>query len=105
MGSSYAGVTQRGSFQHLKSMEVEEMKKVESHCIRDDDGRLLGDKDLITKRWTIFFHSLLHAKAEKLDPGITSKLPKQTAEANSGVELTEGNIAICLLYTSDAADE
>ena len=29
---------QRGFFQHLKSMEVEETRKVESRCIRDEDG-------------------------------------------------------------------
>ena len=65
---------QRGFFRHLKSTEVEETRKVESQCIRDEDGRLLRDKDLIAQRWVRFFHSLLNAKAEKLDPDITSKL-------------------------------
>ena len=32
---------QRGFFQHLKPMKVEESRKVESQCIHDDDGRLL----------------------------------------------------------------
>ena len=85
-----------GFFQHLKSMEVEETRKVESQCIRDEDGRLLRDKDLITQRWARFFHSLLNAKAETLDPGITSKLQQQTFESNLGMEPTEGEIALAL---------
>ena len=80
---------QRGFFQHLKSMEVEETRKVDSQCIRDEDGRLLRDKDLIAQRWARFFHSLLNAKAEKLDPDITSKLQQQTFEANLRMKLNE----------------
>ena len=87
---------QRGFFQHLKSMEVEETRKVESRCIRDEDGRLLRDKDLINQRWARFFHSLLNAKAEKLDPGITDQLPQQTMETNLGVEPTKGEITLAL---------
>ena len=87
---------QRGFFQHLKSMEVEETRKVESRCIRDEDGRILRDKDLINQRWARFFHSLLNAKAEKLDPDIISKLPQQTMKANLGVEPTEGETAVAL---------
>ena len=64
----------RGFFQHFKSMEMKETRKVESQCIRDEDGRLLRDKDLITKRWARFFPSQLNTKAEKLDPDTTSKL-------------------------------
>ena len=55
---------------------------MESQCIRDEDGRLLGDKDLIAQRWARFFHSLLNAKAEKLDPDITSKLQQRTFKDN-----------------------
>ena len=71
---------QRGFFQHLKFMEVEETRKVESQCIRDEDGRCLRNKDLITQRWARVLHSLLNAKAEKLDPDVTSKLPQHTME-------------------------
>lgn len=65
--SSYAGGT-RSFSQHLKSMEVE------SQCTRDEEGRLLRVKDLITPRWA--------KKAEKLGPDVTSKLPQQTFKAN-----------------------
>ena len=77
-------------------MEVEETRKVDSQCIRDEDGRLLRDKDLIAQRWARFFHSLLNAKAEKLDPNITSKLPQHTFEDNLGIEPTDGEIALAL---------
>ena len=65
-------------------MEMEETRKVGSQCIRDEEGRLLRDKDLITQRWARLFRSLLNDKTEKLDPDITSKLPQQTIEANLG---------------------
>ena len=75
---------------------MKETRKVESQCNRDQDERRLRDRDLITQRWARFFHSLLNAKAEKLDPDITSKLPQQTFEDNSGVEQAEGEIALAL---------
>ena len=40
---------QRGFFQHLISTETEETRKVESRCIRDEDGRILRDKDFINQ--------------------------------------------------------
>ena len=67
---------------------------MESQCIRDEDGRLLRDKDLVTQKWAKFFHSRLNAKTEKkLDPDITSK---QTTNAKLGMEPTEGEIALAL---------
>ena len=63
------------TYRRDKSMEVEETGKVESQCIRDEDGRLLWDKDLITQKWARFFHSLLNAKAEKLDVDINLQAP------------------------------
>lgn len=76
---------QRGFFQHLKSMEF---NKVESQCIREEDRRLLRNDDIIVhKRWARFVHSLLNEKTEKLDAGITFKLPQQTTMAKLGVAI------------------
>jgi len=50
---------QKGFFQHLKSIDVEETRKVESQWIRNEYGRILRGKNLISQRWARFFHSLL----------------------------------------------
>ena len=45
-----------------------EDKKVELQCIRDEEGGLLRDKGRIRERWVRFFHLLLNAKSDKLNP-------------------------------------
>ena len=87
---------QRGFFQRLKSMEVEETRKVQSQYIRDEDGKLLRDKELISQRWVRFFHSLLNAKSEKMVPDIFLGLPQQPTAHDLGVEPTEEEVAVAL---------
>ena len=41
---------QHGFFQNIKSVQLEETKKVESQCVRDEGGRLLRDKGRIRER-------------------------------------------------------
>ena len=41
---------QHGFFQSIKSAQLEETKKVESQCVRDEEGRLLCDKGRI-REW------------------------------------------------------
>ena len=41
---------QHGFFQNIKSVQLEETKKVESQCVRDEEGRLLCDKGRIRER-------------------------------------------------------
>ena len=41
-------------FQNINSMQLEETKKVESQCVRDEEGRLLRDKGRIRERWVRF---------------------------------------------------
>ena len=59
-------------------MEVEETRN-KGHF--DEDERLVRGKDVISDKWVSCFHSLLNAKTEKLDPGITqsyqNRLPSQ----------------------------
>ena len=76
-------------------MEVEETRKVEFECIHVEDGRLLCDKDLITEIGAIL-SPLLNAKAEKLDPDTTYKLPQQISETILEVEPTKGEIVLAL---------
>ena len=37
---------QHGFFQNIKSVQLEETKKVESQCVRDEEGTLLGNKGM-----------------------------------------------------------
>ena len=52
---------QHGFFQNIKSVQLEETKKVESQCVRDEEGRMLRDKGRIRERWVRFFRSLLNS--------------------------------------------
>ena len=73
-------------FQNIKSVQLEETKKVESQCVRDEGGRLLRDKGRIRERWVQFFRSLLNSKSEMLDPDIPKRLPLQPVVSALGIE-------------------
>ena len=40
-----------GFFQNIKSVQLEESKKVESQCVCGEEGRLLRDKGRIREGW------------------------------------------------------
>ena len=67
---------QHGFFQSIKSVQVKETKKIESQCVRDEEGRRLCDKGRIRERWVRFFRSLLNAKSSMLDPDSSKRLPQ-----------------------------
>ena len=76
-------------FQTIKSVQLEETKKVESQCFRDERGRLLRNKGRIRKRWVRFFRSLLNSKSDMLDLDIPKRLPQQPVASALGIEPTE----------------
>ena len=77
-------------FQNVKSVQLEETKKAESQCIRDEAGRLLRDKGRIRERWVRFFRSVLNSKSsDMLDPDIPKRLPQQPVASALGIEPTE----------------
>ena len=43
----------------MKSVQLEEAKKVEAQCVRDEKGRLLQDKERMCERWVRLFRLLL----------------------------------------------
>ena len=67
---------QDGFFQNIKSVQLEETKKVGSQCVRDEKGRLLRDRGRIRERWVRFFRSLLNSKSDMLDADIPKRLPQ-----------------------------
>ena len=80
---------QQGLFQNIKSVQLEETKKVESQCVRDEGGKLLRDKGRICERWLRFFRSLLNSKSDMLGPDIPTRLPQQPVASALGIEPTE----------------
>ena len=87
---------QHGFFQNIKSMQLEGTNKVESQCVRDEDGRLLRDKGCICERWMRFFRSLLNSKSDMLDPDIPKRLPQQRVASALGIKPTEEEIATAM---------
>ena len=83
-------------FPNIKSVQLEETTKVESQCVRDKEGRLLRDKGRIRERWVGFFHSLLNAKSDMLDPDIPKRLPQQPVANALEIEPTEEEIATAM---------
>ena len=87
---------QHGFFQNIKSVQLEETKKVESKCVCDEGGRLRRDKGRIRKRWVRFVRSLLNSKSDMLDPDIPKRLPQQPVAGALGIEPTEEEISAAI---------
>ena len=77
-------------------MQLEDTKKVESQCVRDEQGRLLREKWRIRERWVRLFHSLLNSKSDMLDPDISKRLPQHPVASALGIEPTEDEIATAM---------
>ena len=93
---------QHGLFQNIKSVQLEETKKVESQCVRDEEGRLLRDKGRIRERWVRFFRSLLNSKSDTLDADIPKRLPQHPVASALGIEPTEEEIATAMKAMANA---
>ena len=84
---------QHGFFQNIKAVQLEETKRIELQCVRDEEGRLLRDKGRSRKRWVRFFRPLPNAKSDMLDPDIPKRLPQHPAASALEIEPTEKEIA------------
>ena len=93
---------QHGFFQNIKSVQLKGTKKVESKCVRDEEGRLLSDKGRIRERWARLFRSLLNFKSDMLDPDIPKRLPQHPVASALGVEPTEEEITTAMKATANA---
>ena len=92
---------QHGFFQNIKSVQLEETKKVESQCVRNEEERLLRDKGRIRERWVRFFRSLLNSKSD-IDPDIPKRLPQHPVASALKVEPTEEDIATAMKAMANA---
>ena len=87
---------QHGFFQNIRSVQLEETKKVESQCVRGEGGRLLRDKGRIRERWVRFFRLLLNSKSDMLDPEIPKRLQQQPVASALGISPIEEEIATAM---------
>ena len=55
-------------------MNLEGKRHHSSAYVKDENGVLLRDVELISERWVGWFHTLLNAKSPRLDPNITEGL-------------------------------
>ena len=60
---------QAGFYNHPKTMNLEEKRDRSSAYVKDENGVLLRDIELIRERWVRWFHTL-NAKSPRLDPNI-----------------------------------
>ena len=62
-----------GFYKHLKTMNLEGKRDRSSAYVKDENGVLLRDVELICERWVRWFHTLLNAKSLGLDPNIAER--------------------------------
>ena len=65
---------QVGFYKHLKTMNLEGKRDRSSAYVKDENGILLRNVELIHERWVRGFHTLLNAKSPRLDPNIAEGL-------------------------------
>ena len=93
---------QRGLVQRLKSLGIEDTRKVSSQYIRHEEGRTLRDPGLILERWARFFGTLLKAKFDKLRLDIIAGLPQWPVIHALGIETTENELTAALKWMANA---
>ena len=79
---------QAGFYKHLKTMNLEGKRDRSSAYVKDENGVLLRDVELIRERWVRWFHTLLNAKSPRLDPNIAEGLDQWPENMPLGVQPT-----------------
>ena len=67
-------------------MNLEGKRARSSAYIKDENGVLLRDVELIRERWVRWFHTLLNAKSPRLDPNIAEGLDEWSENMPLGVQ-------------------
>ena len=83
---------QGGLYQRCKFLNIEGTRKVNSQYIRDEEGIMLRDPELVLGRWARFFGTLLNSKSDKLGLDIIDELPQWPITHALGVEPTENEL-------------
>ena len=95
---------QAGFYKHLKTMKLEGKRDRSSAYVKDENGVLLSDVELIRERWVRRFHTLLHSKSPRLDPNIAEGHDQWPENMPLGVQPTMQELTdpICLLANGKA---
>ena len=92
MGEGFRQRNQRKLFQRFKSLKIEDMRKVSSQYIRDEEGIMLRDPGLVFERWARSFGTLLNSKSDQLRLDILEGLLQWPITYTLGVEPTENEL-------------
>ena len=79
---------QAGFYQHRQTTDLEVKRDRSSAYVRDENGVLLRDVNLIHEPWVRWFHILLNAKSPRLDPNIAEGLDQWPENMPLKVQLT-----------------
>ena len=79
---------QAGFHKHLKTMNLEGKRDRSSAYVKDENGVLLKDVELIREWWIRSFHTLLNAKSPRLDPNNAEGLDQWPVNMPLGVQPT-----------------
>ena len=79
---------QAGFYKHLKTMNLEGKRDRSSAYVKDENGVLLEDVELIRERWVRWFHTLFNAKPSRFDPNTAEGLDQWTDNTPLGVQPT-----------------
>ena len=93
-----------GFYKHLKTMNLEGNRDCSSAYVKDENGVLLKDAELICERWVRWFHTFLNVKSPRLDPNIAEGLDQWPENMPLGVQLAmqELTYVICSLANGKA---
>ena len=69
-------------------MNLEGKRDRSSAYVKDENGVLLRDVEIIRERWVRWFHTLLNAKSPRLDPNIAEGLDQWPENMPLGVQPT-----------------
>ena len=67
-------------YKHLNTMNLEGKQDHSSAYVKNENGVLLRDVELIRERWARWFHTLLSVKSPRLDPKINA-IPQYLSDA------------------------
>ena len=67
-------IDQAGFYKHLRTMNLEAKRDRSSAYVKDKNGVLLGDDELISERWIRWFHTLLNDELQRPDPNVAEGL-------------------------------
>ena len=79
---------QAGFYKHLKTMNLEGKRGRSSAYVKDENGVLLRDVELIRERWVRWLHTILNVKSPRLGPKIAEGLDQWPENIPLGVQPT-----------------